>query len=423
MQQPVKMTLTKSDIPLHIYKALHFAVLATLPFSTTLNNRIIILLGISMFFLPGIFDEIKATFRNKYFWLFSSPFILVCLGMLYTEDLKYGFGYVERNAMLMVLPFVIFSSRKYLTPKFIKTILFFWAFIITGACVLCHYHVFQKIIADQRPISDLWNYYKFTYSYLSGYINIFPSYLALYICLSLATIGYYLFSNPRSKILILGGSLAFIYLLIFLFLLNSRTQIISAFVVILVISVLVIKNKKFSLLTSVIGIITLAVFLTIFSVFPNLKLRFIEKPKSQIAQMLKGENSTGSFSSRFNLLKCGMETIGFKEWIIGHGTGDAQNELVKCYTAKGDEYLIANQYHIHNEYMNRLTMHGLAGISLIILIFFISIRNAVEKKKLIYGIFLLFIIIAMVPHNILSMHKGVVFFGYFNSIFFLQKNE
>lgn len=416
------MTLTRADIPLYIHKALHFAVLATLPFTTTLNNRIIILLGVSMFFLPGIFGEIRKTLKNRYFWLFSSPFVLVCIGLLYTDDLRYGFEYVEKNAMLMVVPFVIFSTFKYLGSQFFEKILWAWVIIVFIGCIACHVPVIDQIIKEGRPFEDLWQYYRFNYTYLTEPIGINPGYLALYISFALAAIGFILVIKPLSNVLRALLIVLFVYQFLFLFLLTARIQIGSLILAVLFTIFFIAKNRKMVWRPILAGTILVGLIAILVYRMPNLKWRIIDSPKEQVHEAVSGTSSTGSFSSRFNLLRCGFETLNFKEWVIGHGTGDAYNALIDCYTEKGDAYLIEHQYHVHNEYVNRLMMHGIFGLGALFLIFGVSFKKAWQSGDYIYLIFLILVMIALLPHNFLSTHKGVVFFALMNALLFVKNS-
>ena len=70
-----------------------------------------------------------------------------------------------------------------------------------------------------------------------------------------------------------------------------------------------------------------------------------------------------------------------------------------------------------NQYIDFFIKYGIFGIFGFILFLFWGIRN----NYILYKIFLLIFLISLLTENILDRQVGIVFFSYFNSIFFILK--
>ena len=114
-------------------------------------------------------------------------------------------------------------------------------------------------------------------------------------------------------------------------------------------------------------------------------------------------------------------TEGIKQnWIFGVGPANVQKELDNCYSA----YTYRNQYddfnkktyNTHNQYFDVLLKFGIFGL----LFFIVFLFWGINYKSEYYYIFLLLIFFSMLTENILNRQVGIVFFNFFNCLFFVQ---
>ena len=122
---------------------------------------------------------------------------------------------------------------------------------------------------------------------------------------------------------------------------------------------------------------------------------------------------------RYGIYNC-VNKVLKENWLFGVGPGNVQNELNKCYasyTYKNYDDYTNVEYNSHNQYLDIWLKYGIFGLIFFLFFLFWGIKNSNEN----YGIFLFIIVIAMLTENILNRQVGVIFFTFFNSLFFINR--
>jgi len=128
--------------------------------------------------------------------------------------------------------------------------------------------------------------------------------------------------------------------------------------------------------------------------------------------------TSGSTGIRFSMWKVTIQEIP-KYWILGVGSGDIKEVLFKRYEEEGLTEAIEGNYNVHNQYLETFFGQGIIGISLLLLLLFFGIQEALKKKELILSGFIILITLSMGPESMLNSQMGVVFISFFYYFLFV----
>ncbi len=126
---------------------------------------------------------------------------------------------------------------------------------------------------------------------------------------------------------------------------------------------------------------------------------------------------------RQEIWECGWE-LSKKHIIFGVGIGDQQQELNNCYKNKSNktyDILKNNNYNTHNQYLSFTIAGGLICLLLFLGLIVNNINMSIDKKDVLFVVFISLILINFLFENVLDRIYGVYFFGLFNS-FFIKRN-
>ncbi len=213
-------------------RSIYFSGLILLAIALPLSK---FLTGLASFVIVGAWlvegnfaEKIKRVWADKAVILWCGIFLMHLLGLLYTSDFNYAFNDLRIKLPLLFFPIILGSSQALSKQHFVLLLRIFVAAVIVSTCIstAALLGFLNRNITQTRDIS-----------FLISHIR-----LALLICLA-AFILLYFFqqkNNPLfSKIVQL---VCIVWLLVFLFILESFTGII----VLLVLTILVISYQLFT---------------------------------------------------------------------------------------------------------------------------------------------------------------------------------
>jgi len=388
--------------------------LLVLVFSNLLNSISIIVL-----LLLFVFSKKKeyAAGINLLSIIFLLLFLWIALSAYLSIDRVHGFKFLERNLVLVILPFAFsIIPVKNLKIEFVfRTYLRGISIMLSYALIVACYKNSVFNLNNGLPIYKLKSWY-FTYHYIASNLNCTAIYLSLYVSFCIILLSLDITKKHR-----LGLKCSdkykvgwLLFLLVILVLLSARTIMMATVVILLVIFFIHAKTKRslnqyflslFSILILFFGII-----------YKNDVLRL----RLQGAFTLK-ENTkyfSGGLSSRIyqweGILK---ETIDSNIW-LGGGVGDVKSNYSIIYEQTGLDWALKNEFNSHNMYIEYFFSTGLIGLLLLCLIFFFSFCCAFKSKDLRYLIFLLVFCIAGLTESLLNRQYGIIYFTLINSLFY-----
>jgi len=158
------------------------------------------------------------------------------------------------------------------------------------------------------------------------------------------------------------------------------------------------------------------VFFAGLMIFPNASTRV-----SQAAEDMSTDGSEGSSaqstSERIIVWKVAVNII-LKQPILGVGTGDVKDELLREYYAKKVYPAFNQKLNAHNQYLQTMVTLGITGFIVLAVIILSSLVISVKKQDYPYTAFILLIILNIAFESMFETQAGVVFYAFFNILLF-----
>jgi O-antigen ligase len=384
------------------YRFFFQATLFTLPFLPPKYNNYIFYTTFALaLFFYFVIEKAPRLVPDKNYWPILVLFFLQLIGMVYTEDLKFGWRNIETMGPFLTVPVLITITPLLVTKEFVNRLC--WA-LVCGVFVTC---VACVIISAHNVYirGEEFNLSAFSHSNFSGVLH--PAYLGFYIVFCLFFLMFRMIvRKTRSFVLILISSA----LLIFLVFLNARASI-GAFVITSVILAFLHLTRKGKMLT----VAGLALFLILLFLFPPTQRRFIDAPRKVFEMSGKidsQDQETWAMSFRIQIYSCATDLIMHRP-LFGVGTGDDNISMQNCYSQNKYAWLTSRHYNAHSEYLQETIRHGLIGLAVLIAVFFLPLFKALAGRDFLYSAFLIIMLICAIPETIFALHKGAFFFALF----------
>jgi len=348
-------------------------------------------------------DSFRSFRVHKTWWIFIAFYIVHVIGLLWTTNFKYAFFDLQIKLGFLICPLVIagFTFNAGAWKTFRKAFIFGNSL---AALICLIYATWSYIYRGQIE------------SFFYGRFSIFmhPSYFMIYLNLSLLFVLYQLFWERENKRIMRRFyiTLLFFHLLV-LFLLSGRTALAAAVITVLIYGILLGKNKLLSIKDVWLFIAMFGVAVIFQMVVLKLYNRYVQITNLIREPDTKTENST---SIRYNIWKISADLIS-EHPVIGVGTGDLKEELVKKYEAYHYDYGIRTRISPHNQFLHTAVILGLLGIAALILMLGSALLLAWKNRDWIYLLFIILVIMNCMTESILERQAGILFFAFVNSLF------
>ena len=364
-------------------------------------------------YLTGFLSIIELTRRKTNYFdknnvvllFFISYFLVEIIGMFYTKNLYFGIKDIESKLLFLIGSLIIiaikFSENQIL--KFLK-------FYVIGINLSLIYLMGMCFI-NYRETLIIPKYIDFS-------ILMHPTYFSF--CLLIAGIIILEFHNK-----IVNNSFFKIVLLIFIsigiILTDSKAGLICYFITLIFFSVKYILKLK---LKVKIIVFCLSIFASLFLVNQLSKSRFTEL-FSQLQTTNKFNNYTGSYNSteiRIIIWRSAKNVIK-ENLIMGTGTGDIKDELIKQFKKTNFINGIEKEYNFHNQFLQIIGTFGIILGFPLILIYLKMFYNLIKEKKMFFSFLTLMFIINFLFESFLETKAGIETFVIFNTIYFSTNKE
>ncbi|MBI9033570.1 MAG: O-antigen ligase family protein [Bacteroidales bacterium] len=376
--------------------------------STSIITALLFIKWLSEINKSSFISSWKKLFVNPIFFLFVF-FILHLIGLSYTSHFQNGLSELETKLSLFLFP-IVFLFR---SPKSQLKLNYTWIFnaLITGL-------ILKSVFSLGVSYGDYSDGKANAFYYSSLGKDFHPSYFSLYLNLSLSYLIIRYFKTPDQKPFEQVTSLIiFTFLAIMIILLSSKAGILGLLINILIGLFFIIKSKlrvKDRLLFLSSFIILLVFILT----FPYSIERFIGA-RNAMTNSSTNEDKTESTASRITIWRNSIQAIK-AEPIWGYGTGSVKEVLHEIEVE--NDHIISDQryYDAHNQFLQTYLVVGIPGIMIFLTFFFLSIKQAIMRQKLILGIFLGLIILNLMFESMLDRQLGISFIIFFLVILIYQ---
>jgi O-antigen ligase len=353
--------------------------------------------------------------------LFFSFFVWQILGLLYSDNQHDGWRNISLRLPFFLFPLVLILPGDMIRQK-INQLLRLFALGTLFYLIICFGYALYRSLNIQNgiltfnphpPVFDWLNYF-------NGYeFGIFhhPSYLAMYILFALFIAFESFLDNSINKSLKVLWLFVSIVFLIAIYLLASRAEILAT-----VLAVPIYYGFKFKILGAnrilgILVIICIFVLIPISISNPRLYYYFRGTSKSEISNKILGESRIVMWKSAFNIIR--------KNFVLGVGTGDIQDELNKEFMRSDLRNEIKGRnFNTHNQFIEVMTENGLIGLILFLSIFGIMLYISISEGNLLYTMFIFIVLFSFQFETMLNRLAGVAFFPLFSFLLLhINKNS
>ena len=440
-----KMTKFAKKILINILNKFGFYLLFTaiisLPFSNSISS---ILMGL-MFIITVINPAYYKTFElpslkdtyGQIFYLSLLFFSFHILSIFNSENFSNALFKIQIKIPFLIFPLIFIYKNPIIKQNIKKPLLAFVfgslanvVYIIIAALYRSIYMWNNKLAFHPwtRPYEFDFSILEliqngvseFTYANLSHFSH--PTYIAMYITLSIAILFYFLKTHEfKQKYLRLSFKILIVVFSLIIILLNSRAGILTlTFIITLSLFLQIFKYKKYvsGILYSILfsSLIYFATYHTRISrhIQPKTTQISLQNKKAQIS--LKQKKNQKPKNSRLVIWESAFG-VASENLLFGVGISDVKKELYNYNKIKQLSKNKGHYYDAHNQFLHSLVGLGIFGLIVLCLIFFFPLLLSINQKR-----YLLFSQIAIVGINslfesILERSYGMLFFALFFFLF------
>jgi O-antigen ligase len=358
--------------------------------------------------LEGRLKEKFAAIKNsKTAWLFSSFYLLHLIGMIYSYNTSFGWFDLEIKLSLFIFPLTLVSENVMdKREQRVFSEIFISGLVLNGLICLTHaawlYFTQNKIVMQYKDFS----------------LFLHPTYFSMYIDLALLFIFNLIVHHPpdlrKPEKLYLISS--FFFLLFILILLQSKTGLLTSFIILTILLVRYILHKR-SWKTGI-AIVVASVFLTLFTSHYILNpgpSRFQSVSKLLEHNEPVDNKSIESSQARILVWQSAWQVIKNNP-VFGVGTGDVKDALVAQYSKNNYTGIMKERLNAHNEYLQVTAALGITGLLCLLSCLVLPLYVGIQQKRFVYVLFILIMLINFLTESVLETQGGTIFYGFFNSL-------
>jgi O-antigen ligase len=390
-----------------------FVILSALTLPLFLNVSILSWVLIAILRLSNA-EERNAMLSNfkqyRLLWMLPLLYSLYVVGLLWTSNFKYAGLDLQIKMTFLLLPFVIGTLN--FSRKQIKNVLYGF---VGGTFIASIFLLWKAYVAYGETNDAL----SFFYASLTSPL-MHPTYFGMYVNLAILILLAQVENlNLDRKYVTL--KLGLIFFIIIAILIEARTAQAATLITVVGMIGFNLVKKNYSVPS-----IILLLFLTFFSFGAHRYLTSINNRYALVVSAMEKKDQTDqkkqydSTTGRFEIWKLAGGLIR-ENIILGTGTGDVRDELVKTYYANDFEYGYAKKLNAHNQFLQIWATVGIVGIVLFLLALLLPLFKFNNYPQLIFPAFLVLIALNAMTESTLEVQRGVLFFAFFYSLMVVGK--
>jgi len=337
-------------------------------------------------------------------------FSITLFGLIYDDNRSNGLVQIFRRFSFLIFPLILLFPGTGIKSR-INNLLRVFVYSTSLFIIICLIYALTRSI---HILNGVWTFN--LHSTEEYWINYFlgtdfsfsqhPSYLSMYVVLSIFISLEYLFTESQKLISKIKWLLLSLLLLVSLYLLSSRAGILSVIILIplyLLFKIRSIKNKV-SILGS--GILIIASLLFFFLRGERIQSYVQEKSGTPIIERLKTDERMSFWKSAVGVIK--------ENPVFGVGIGSSCEELKKEFKKLGFVEGYYENLNAHNQYLEVILESGLIGLLIFLGTIGTMLYIAIRNRNLLYGVFITMMLIFFMFESILNRLAGVTFFALFS---------
>jgi O-antigen ligase len=355
-------------------------------------------------------------------------FILVILfflwqvtGLFYSDDTHMAWLNIFSRLSLVLFPVVLLNPGtevKSKAPLLIKI----FAFSTFLYLVFCFGYAFFRSVSfttGQLIFNPVPPDYKWLNYFFGSDLTIWhhPTYVAMYVLFSvIAALESFFDTNLKLKFRMLWLFLS-VFLLASLYFLSSRSAILAG--IVLISFYIVVKLNDLGKKT----LLWLWIFLMLIIVAPFLISVVNHKQNNINTFFFSQQASNKAERDPRNVIWRSSLEVAENNLLLGLGIGDVRTELTKEYLRIGQTNMAKVRLNAHNQFLEILLESGIIGLTFFAGFFAYMIFVAINKRNLLYGSFLLMMLMFFMFESVLYRLAGMTFFSLFSFLLLLYDNK
>jgi O-antigen ligase len=346
--------------------------------------------------------------------LFAIAFLVFYLWqiatLLYSSDLKTGWSNVFGRLSLIIFSLIFFMPGEKIRTNGIQLLRIFSICTAVYVITCFGYALFRSIAVkngiwsfNPHPAEYEWINYFFGTDFA---YSIHPSYLSMYVLLSVFISFESWYDISLKKGFRIGWLILGVFMLSSIYFISSRAAIIAAIMMISLYALnkIIILKKSRLIWISLIAILIFSLPL----IRNNDRLNYV----------IQGFSNEENFDirkqdERILVWESAIEIIK-KNPVLGVGIGDVRNELVKEYVRMGEDKLSQERLNAHNQFLEVLLEGGVISFLMFLFILGFMIFIAINEKNLLYGLFIIMMLVFFMFETALYRFAGNSFFSLFS---------
>lgn len=387
------------------------AFLAALPFDRLYSQ--VIFISFTIHTLIHIKKKKTSLALNKTVFISVALFLLQFVSILYSQEKANAVRELGRQLPILIFPLLFaFTTLDY--SKYKIQLLLFFSLVCTLTIIYLFVESFRIIISYNLPFNVLFSSVFINHNF-SAPVGMHATYLSMYAALSLVCCLYFLVTSSTFLRKIFYG-IAICILSAGLLLLSSRSVIIALFLILVIFPFMILKGKKIIQYSLILASLLLLFFIATMQI-DSLRTRFTR----DLGQELAESSETGIIlEPRVARWKCAAELIK-KSPFIGYGSGSEKKLLKEKYFEQKLYISYLNSLDAHNQYLSYLIKAGILGLGVFFFVLLSGFKVALREKNIFFTAFLVLVTVVSVSENILDVNKGIFFFSFFFSLFFVRQ--
>jgi len=366
---------------------------------------IFIILLVLNWLIEGDFKQkFKHIATTRFGILFCLFFLLHLVGLLYSDNIDSGMFDVQVKLSLIIFP-VIYAGR----PLQNSQLKFVFLSLLSGS-LICSFILLARATSIYMVSGDS---NAFFYESLSAYL-IHPSYLAMYLNLGISwmLIQLKLRNHVFGRFSLVVSSLLILFFSLMIILLSSKLGMITLALIYLISFVYYCRKKYLLGLAGI--LLTALIGFGIIKFVPAVAERVKNAVDALTAPTMNNADAE-STTVRMLIWKASNQVIS-EHPLFGSGTGDVKNVLMEEYKKRGMTGAYEHKLNAHNEFYQTFVALGFIGFAILCMQLFLPLIVSIKEKNSIYTIFILIIILNFLPESMLESEGGVMFYAFFNSL-------
>lgn len=338
---------------------------------------------------------------SKPTWLFVLLGVLYITGVAWSENTEEAVSSIVVKLSVFIFP-VVFATLRF-EYKQTKRIL---QSLLAGLIAVGAFMIVRSMFTNSNPDVDVWSYQELSRDLMH------PSYLSLYYVIGIMICfhGILLRDVPVNR---KAAGVSFVlFFCILIFMLASKTGIISLVMIFLFyIGYAIVRFKRYVVAGAALVALVAGFFIAL-RAFPSLKARLDNM--TEVLSSDKPIDPSEVESNRVRLLiwQQDMQLIS-EHPLTGVGTGDVQDELMKKYDETGMTGAQEKRLNAHSQYFQTGIALGLPGLLLLCGIFLAAFTVAVRRRYGFAALLTVLLAFNFIPESMLQLQAGTFLFGFF----------